>query len=520
MPVARALSASCSPKVCLLAFIGGALGIAIAQLGVQSIVALSPADLPRLSAIHIDAQVLLFGLIVTTLVGLGVGLLPALHAGANDPQSAIQDSSRTIARTHHLTRRILVIAEVAISLVLLVGAGLLLRSIQKVFAVPPGFDPARLLTMQVQDSGRRLLQTTTANSTPAQQAAAEQANFAALATFYDAALASVRAVPGVESAALSSQLPLSGDDDMYGVEVESLSNGSPSPGSPAFRYAVSPSDFETMRIPLRRGRYLSEADKPGALVAIVVSESLAAHFFPHADPIGKRLRLGPDAGDPTKPWSVIVGVVGNVKQTGLAITGDDAFYVSDKQWQWFDAAQSFIVRASGATGDPRLAHPLRSVKSAVWSVDKDQPIVRVATMPALVAASESQRHFAFVLFEIFGLVAVLLAATGIYGVLSGGVAERTREIGIRAAFGATPQNILGLIVGQGIALTCAGVAIGILGAIAASSLLATLLFGISHLDPLTYAVVAVLLLALSALACAIPARRAMRLSPLAALRHE
>jgi putative ABC transport system permease protein len=491
----------------LLAFIGGTLGIAIAWFGIQAIVALSPVDLPRLSAIRIDGTVLVFALGITTLVGLLVGLLPALHAGANDPQAAIQESSRTVARGHHFTRRILVVAEVAISLVLLVAAGLLLRSIKKVFSVAPGFDQARLLTMQVQDSGRR---TIPGPSSPAN----DRANSDALAGYYDAALKSVRAVPGVEAAAFSSQLPLSGDDDVYGVEFESLSNGASSDA--AFRYAVSPGYCEAMHIPLRRGRYLDERDKPGAPVAVVISESLASRFFAHADPIGRRVRLGPDAGDPTKPWSVIVGVVGDVKQTGLAVTGDDAFYIANKQWQWFDPAQSLVVRSNGS--DP--ASLTREVKEAVWSVDKDQPIVRVATMPSLVATSEAQRHFAFVLFEIFGLVAVLLAATGIYGVLSGAVTERTREIGIRAVFGASPSSILRLILGQGMALTAAGLAIGIAGAIAASSLLATLLFGITHLDPITYAAVTLLLLGVATAACYIPARRAMRLDPTTALRHD
>lgn len=491
----------------LLAFIGGALGVAVAWFGIQAIVALSPVDLPRLSAIRIDGTVLIFALGITTLVGLLVGLLPALHAGANDPQAAIQESSRTVARSHHFTRRILVVAEVAISLVLLVAAGLLLRSIKKVFSVAPGFDQARLLTMQVQDSGRR---TISGPSSPAN----DRANLDALASYYEAALESVRAVPGVEAAAFTSQLPLSGDDDVYGVEFESVSNGAPSDA--AFRYAVSPGYFEAMHIPLRRGRYLDERDKPGAPVAVVISESLASRFFAHADPIGRRVRLGPDAGDPTKPWSVIVGVVGDVKQTGLAVTGDDAFYIANKQWQWFDPAQSLVVRSGGA--EP--ASLTRAVKEAVWSVDKNQPIVRVATMPTLVATSEAQRHFAFVLFEIFGLVAVLLAATGIYGVLSGGVTERTREIGIRAVFGASPFTILRLILGQGMALTAAGIAIGIAGAIAASSLLATLLFGITHLDPLTYAAVTILLLAVATAACYIPARRAMRLDPTTALRHD
>jgi putative ABC transport system permease protein len=270
-----------------------------------------------------------------------------------------------------------------------------------------------------------------------------------------------------------------------------------------------------MRVPLRRGRYLDEGDHPGAPVAVLLSESFANRIFPRADPIGQRVRVGPDAGVPDRPWSVVVGVVGDVKQAGLGVKNTDAFYVTTSQWLWVDAAQSLVVRG---TADP--ASLTNAVKQAVWSVDKDQPIVRVATMPSLVAASESQRRFALVLFEAFGLVALLLAATGIYGVLSGGVAERTREIGVRAAFGASPQKILRLVMAQGMALAAAGVIIGIAGAFAASSVLASLLFGITHLDPLTYTAVTLVLLAVAFAACYIPARRAMQLDPVSALRHE
>jgi putative ABC transport system permease protein len=478
----------------LLALVGGAIGLLLARLGVSGIVALSPADLPRAAAIRIDSSVLLFALGVTTAVGVLVGLLPALYASRNDPQSGLRDGARTTVGGHHVARRALVIAEVSISLVLLVGAGLLLRSIRNVFSVNPGFDPAGLLSMQVQDAGRR----TTDD---------------ARARYYESALEAARAVPGVEAAAFTSQLPLSGDADVYGMEFAAMGNGASSDA--AYRYSVSPGYFETMRIPLRRGRYLNESDKPGAPRAVVISESLANKFFPHADPIGQRVRVGPDAGVEDKPWSVIVGVVGDVKQEGLAVANGDAFYTSTTNWAWVDPAQSLVVRTSGRagalTGD---------VKQAIWSVDKDQPIVRVATMGTLVAKSEAQRRFALVLFEAFGLVAVLLAGIGIYGVLSGGVTERTREIGVRAAFGASPANILRLILGQGVGLAAIGVAIGLAGAVGASRVMATLLFGISTLDPVTYVGVTLVLLAIAAGACYLPARRAMRMDPMLALRHE
>ncbi|MGA8035546.1 MAG: ABC transporter permease [Candidatus Acidiferrales bacterium] len=477
----------------LLAFMGGTLAMALAHFAVRAIVALSPTGLPRISAVHIDLTVLAFAFAVTATVGILVGLLPALHASGHDPQLALQESLRTASRSHHATRRILVVAELAVSLVLLISAGLLLRSIRNVFSVDPGFVSSRVLTMQVQDSGRHTTD-------------------AALAHFYDAALQAVRAVPGVESAAITSQLPLSGDTDAYGVEFASLSKG---PSDAAFRYCVSPEYFRTMHIPLRRGRYIDERDLPGGPVAVVISESFANRIFPNTDPIGQRVRLGPDAGLADKPWSVIVGVVGDVKQASLAVTNDDAFYIANAQWQWFDPAQSLVVRTHA---DP--ASLTSAVKQAIWSVDKDQPIVRVSTMAAIVAGSEAQRRFAFVLFEFFGLVSVLMAAVGIYGILSGGVTERTREIGVRAAFGASPRNILRLIMGQGMALAAIGVAIGVAGALAASRLLVTLLFGVTPLDPYTYACVTLLLLAVAAIACYLPARRAMRLNPISALRHE
>jgi putative ABC transport system permease protein len=478
----------------LLSLLGGVLGMVVALNGMRVLVALSPAELPRVAAIRLDGTVFAFALGLTTLVGLAVGLIPALHASRSSPQSGLQQISRRTAGSHQWTRRTLVVSEVALALVLLVSAGLLLRSLQQLFAIAPGFDASHLLTMQVQESGHRF------------DADRDRDRFFTLA------LEAVRKVPGVTAAAFTSQLPLSGDFESYGVEFESYPNET---AEPAFRYAVTPGYFETTHIPLRRGRLLNDHDRPGAPVAVLISESYANRKFPTQDPLGMRVRIGPDIGHADKPWATIVGVVGDVKQTSLAISEPDAFYTSSTQWAWVDNVQSLVVRTRG---DAASLAP--AIRKAIWSVDKDQPIVRVATMDSLLAASEAERHFALVLFESFALVALVLAATGIYGVLSGSVTERIREIGIRAALGATRANILTLVVRQGMTLTFLGVLIGLAGAVAATQALVTLLFGTSRLDPLTYLGVIALLLSVSAIACWIPAWRAAQVDPAITLRAE
>ena len=393
-----------------------------------------------------------------------------------------------------VTRRVLVVSEVALALVLLVSAGLLLRSLQRLFAIDPGFDGSHVLTMQVQEYGHRYDKDEVRDR------------------FFTEALEAVRRVPGVTEAAFTSQLPLSGDFESYGVEFESK------PGDiseAALRYAVSPAYFEAMRIPLRRGRLLDERDTTGAPLAVVISESFAKRKFAGQDPIGKRVRVGPSIGHADQPWYTIVGVVGDVKQTSLALNESDAFYTTRTQWAWVDNVQSLVVRTRG---DAAALAP--AIRSAIWSVDKDQPIVRVATMDNLLAASEAQRRFALMLFAAFALVALVLAATGIYGVLSGSVAERMREIGVRSALGASRTNILALVIRQGMTLTAIGIAIGLVGAAAASQAVVSLLYGVSRLDPVTYVGVIVLLGGVALGACGIPAWRAAKVDPASTLRAE
>lgn len=474
----------------LLAAAGGVLGITLAMLGVRALVSLSPPGLPRVGAIAVNDTAFAFTLAVTTVIGLIVGLAPALHASRSGLPAGMQQSSRRTAGGHQWTRRTLVVTEVGLALVLLVSAGLLLRSLERLFSVAPGFDAAHLLTMQVQTSGHRFHDDGFTNR------------------FFAQALDAVKDVPGVQAAAFTSQLPLSGDFEVYGMKLEP-GKGTSQDMFGVLRYAVSPGYCEAMRIPLIRGRLFNDQDAAGPAVALV-SESLARREFAGQDPLGHRMHLG--VGE---KWFTIVGVVGDVKQTSLALSQLDAVYIPSTQWHWADGARSLVVRARGA------ATPLLpSVQKAIWSVDKDQPIVRVATMDSLLATSEAERHFALILFEAFALAALVLAAIGIYGVLSCSVTERTREIGVRSALGASRTDILVMVLRQGITLTGLGIAIGLSGAVAASGALITLLFGVSRLDPVTYFGVIVLLFGVSVIACWVPAWRAARVDPSITLRAE
>jgi predicted permease len=328
------------------------------------------------------------------------------------------------------------------------------------------------------------------------------------AAFYQQALDAVRRMPGVVAAGATSQLPLSGDRDEYGARFPD-DQGQPAAAFPVFRYAVTPGYFEASGIPIRRGRAIDASDRRGAPAVAVISASLAAARFGTRDPIGRRLRLGP-AG----PFT-IVGIAGDVRQVSLASVDAWAVYLNIEQSWFTDRAMAFVVRTRGNPAALGSA-----ARDAVWSIDKDQPVVRIATMPDLVEASQSERRFALIVFEGFALASLLLAAIGIYGILAGGVAERTREIGVRAALGATRAQIVGLIARQGFALTVVGVLLGVGGAAYASRGLSTLLFGVTPLDPRTYASVVALLAGVAVLACAIPAWRAARVDPAVTLRAE
>jgi len=485
----------------LLAILSGITGMAVAAAGVRLIIALAPPALPQVNAIAVNASVFVFAFGITTLAGLVAGSIPALQTPGRNLQLGSRESSRSVTGHPQITRRIFVVSVVAFALMLLVGAGLLLRSMQRLLAIDPGFNASNLLTMQIQTVGHEF------DDLPSAPGVGD----ALRRRFFAQSLDEARKIPGVVAAGLTSVLPLSDDPSwasMYGSQFE---NDEPQSGHTVFRYAISPGYCEAMGIPLRRGRLLDERDSADAPQAALISASLARRQFPGQDAIGKRVHVGPT----DRPWYTVVGIVGDVKQTSLAINDPDAVYLSTAQTWFADDTLSLVIRTRV---DAAMLAP--AIRDAIWRVDKDQAIVRVVTMSKLLAVSVAERRFVLVLFEAFSIVALVLAGTGIYGVLSSSVAERTREIGVRSALGASKASILTLVLSQGLLLTALGLAFGLCGAIVASRAIAALLFGVSHLDPITYVGVTALLLCVSAIACLIPARRAASVDPMQALRSE
>jgi putative ABC transport system permease protein len=475
-------------EAALIAAIGGALGVLVAYLGLGELIALSPPGLPRIAAMRLDPATFLFAAIVTGAMAFIVGIIPAAQVSRGNLFANVQQGGRRVAGAHRATRRCLVIAEVALALILLVNAGLLWRSLSRLFAVDPGFVAADLLTMQVQPPAHAI-----------DKAASDQ--------FYKDALAAVASVPGAGAAAFTAQLPLSGDDDEYGARFE---GDDPKLGENVFRYAVSGDYFAAIGLPIRRGRGFAASDTTGGVPVAILSESLAKRRFPDKNPIGQRVHIGPESG----PWFAVVGVAGDVRQAALTTEQPDALYIPAEQSWMIEGVRSLVVRAT----NPAALAP--AVKRAIWTVDPTRPILRVATMSELVARTAAERRFVMIVIEAFALVALVLAAIGLHGVLASQVAERMREIGVRAALGASRGAIVRLILGQGFALTLAGLAIGLAGAMLASRTLVTLLFGVTPLDVATYSGVIALLAAVSALACAVPAWRAAHVDPVTTLKAE
>ena len=475
----------------LLAILGGVVAMFITELGIRTLLALSPDGLPRMHEIRLNAAVFFFAFGVTLLVGFAVGLIPSWQVSHRDLQSSLQEGSQRVAGSHRRIRQSFVVVEVALALLLLVSTGLLFHSIRRLLAVPPGFSASNVISLQVQTNGQKYDDERVSNQ------------------FFAQALDAVRLLPGVTAAAGTSQLPLSGDLDVYGAQFE---DDNSEIAYPAYRYAVTADYFDALQIPLRRGRFLDARDAEKTPPVVVISESLAKRRFPNQDPIGKRLHIGGRNGTPEYR---IVGVVGDVKQQSLGLNESDAVYTTTTQWTYPERTLSLVVRGRG-----NVSALVPAIKSAIWSIDNDQPIVRIVTMETLLAESAAERRFVLILFEAFGLIALALAASGIYGVLAGSVAERTREIGVRAALGASRSGIVALIVRQGMTLTAIGALLGLAGALIASQAIAALLFGISRFDVATYSVALSVLTAVAAIACAVPAWRASRIDPMTALRYE
>ncbi len=476
-----------------LALLGGAAGVATAYSAVGALVSHLPATVPRMAEIRVDASALALASAVTLVLGVIVGLVPAWHGGRTSVYSSLRDAARVVGAGPRAARAGLVVSEVALALMLLAGTGLLARSMVRLLSVDPGFDPAHVLTVDVQATGSRY------------------ADDAAVLANHDRIREAVAALPGVTSVGTTSQLPLAGNIDRYGVLAEDRPLANPELAPYADRYTVSGDLLRALGISIVRGRaFLPIELRDSVPHVVIVSQSLARRIWGNEDAIGKRVRMGGDG-----PWSSVVGVAGDVRHSGLDEVASMQTYVPERQWRSLDNQVVLVVRTIGNPGELAAA-----VRRAVRSVDSTQPITRVSTMEQVVATSTAQRRLALTLFTAFAIAAIVLAAAGVYGVLSGTVAERRREIGVRTALGASPRNILAMLLRQGARLALAGIAVGLAGALALGRTLSSMLFGIEPTDPLTLIGVALLLVAVALGASLVPALRAMRIDPMETLRAE
>ncbi len=481
----------------LLALAGGLAGLLLATWGVQLLLRFVPDNLPRLSAVSLDGRVLAFTALASLLTGIIFGLAPALQATQGDVNEALRESGRTGtgARQQRL-RNAFVVAEIALALVLLTGAGLTLRSFWRLQAVEPGFNPDGVLTF------RMLLPFST------------HPQISQRATFFRQVLERMRALPGVASAGAVSRIPMAPGNNSGTMTGENVANTPNDPRVEVEMRWASPAYFQTLGIALLNGRDFNDADAEGTLPVAIVDESFVRRFYPNENPIGKRIKRGGPTS--TRPWKTIVGVVRPIRNQRLDATSLPQAYfpVLQEADEMFNL--SFAVRASG--GEPTAL--TQSVRAAVLSVDRKQPVFDVKPLREIVSDSIALKRLALLLLSVFAIVALLLAASGIYGVMSYTVAQRTHEIGLRMALGAQAGNVLRLVVRQGLQLALGGVALGLIAALALTRLLKALLFGVSATDPLTFAGIALLLLCVALLACWIPARRATKVDPLVALRCE
>jgi predicted permease len=477
----------------LLAFAGGVLGLCLAYLGLGLLVTFAAKFTPRTGEIAIDGWVLLFALLISLLTGVIFGTIPAFTS-MKDPAGALKEGrgQAGFGSGKHRVRNLLVVAQVAVSVILLVGAGLMLRSLAKLLEVPPGYNPENVLSMRISLNWSKY-------TTPQLRS-----------SFYDQLLNRVSALPGVRTTAVSMTVPLNGDSDFsngpISISGRPLTEGAPEP-MVDFR-VVSADYFSTAGIPLLAGRAFTNADRGEAPPVAIVNQHMARHFWNAANPVGEKI-----SSDKGKTWLTIVGVTGDVRQYGLDRDPLDEVYVSLYQNPLGGA--NLLVRT--AMSPMSIA---RDVAKSVYSIDPQQPVARIATLEQLRSDSLASPRLTTILLGLFAGLALLITLAGIIGVLSLSVSQRTNEIGIRMALGATPGKISRMVMSQGLFLVLVGLAVGIAGSLALSRLMSTLLFGIQPTDPLTFTAVAAVSIAVAALACFWPAHRATRIDPMTALRAE
>jgi predicted permease len=499
---ARKLVSQLLVESVVLAMLGGVLGVALALFTTKVLLAFVPANIPRLQAVTVDLRVLLFSVTVSLVAGVAFGAAPAVFALRTNVNQGLKESGRGVSGTRHQQRvqSVFVVAQVALAMVLLAGAGLLIRSFQRVLEVNPGFRPERVMTAQVSLS-------------PTQYNAP-----GLVKSFYTQLQERLEHIPGAAAAGLSSDLPLeAGGKRIFAVENH------PAPAGAGMNLnahsAVLGDYFRAMGIPLVRGRYFTRADEQGTQPVMIISQSIADRYFAGTDPIGAHIKWGSEQSD--DPWMTVVGVVGNVKHSKLDDETVPHTYTPlpqtvDREMKYgAGRAMNVAVRTGG---DPTSA--AAALRTSVWSIDREVPVTRLRTMEQVISASNAPRRFNAILVGFFAGAALLLAAVGLYGVMSYGVSQRAHEIGVRMTLGARPRDVLAMVLRSGLVMMLCGIAVGVAGAFATTRLLRSFLFEIRPSDPVTFVAVALVLAAVAVIASVVPAMRATRVDPLIAMRAE
>jgi putative ABC transport system permease protein len=489
----------------LISLLGGALGLFLAWGGLRVLAATVPRDFAGAATFSLDLQVLAFTAALCLVTSLLTGLSPALHMARPDIAMTLRDGARgSTGVAGNRTRSALIVAEVALAVLLLIGAGLLLRSYARLLSIDPGFrSPDRLLTFEIDLPQDRY--------TPAQEA-----------RFFERAVERLRAIPGVTEAGAIDELPLTGFESLGRVEIEGQPPARPEDLAPVDWHTTFAGYLETMKIPLHAGRFLTLQDSAATLPVAVIDEGMAKTYWPGANPLGKRFRrASAKMGANPYPWISVVGVVGTVRHSSLDANPRPQLYQPGAQTaQMLAPIMPYQVEFALRTphGDPLLL--AAAARAAVREIDPDQPITDVRTMTQLVATSVAKRRFSLLLLSLFAGLALVLSVAGIYGITSYSVAQKTRELGLRLALGALPAEVLRLVLLQAGALAGLGVLVGVVAALLLTPFLAALLYGVGRADPLTYAGVALGLTLVALIAAYLPGRRAMRVDPLVALRNE